>query len=65
MPPVWISRHRFASVFVSGWDAAVDDRLPAEEQGRLALALMQETSPLTRKCIAWDELLGSKKTRLH
>lgn len=32
-----------ASMFVSRWDAAVDDRLPVEEQGRLGLALMQET----------------------
>ena len=32
-----------ASVFVSRWDAAVDDHIPADEQGRLGLALMQKT----------------------
>jgi len=32
-----------ASVFVSRWDAAVDERVPAKEQGRLGLALMQKT----------------------
>lgn len=32
-----------ASVFVSRWDAAVDQRLPASEQGKLGLALMQKT----------------------
>ena len=31
-----------ASMFVSRWDAAVDERVPAEEQGKLGLALMQE-----------------------
>ena len=31
-----------ASVFVSRWDAAVDPRVPAEEQGKLGLALMQK-----------------------
>jgi len=31
-----------ASVFVSRWDAAADGQLPEAEQGRLALALMQE-----------------------
>ena len=31
-----------ASVFVSRWDAAVDADLPAEEQGKLGLAFLQE-----------------------
>jgi transaldolase len=42
-----------ASVFVSRWDAAADEHLPTEQQGKLGLALMQEIFA------TYQDILGS------
>ncbi len=42
-----------ASVFVSRWDAAADEYLPDEQQGKLGIALMQEI------LASYQDILGS------
>jgi transaldolase len=58
-----------ASVFVSRWDSAVADKLPAELKGRLGIAIAQRTYKAYRDLLASDRWLrllnvGARSQRL-
>jgi transaldolase len=58
-----------ASLFVSRWDAAVADKVPAELQGRLGIAVAQRTYKAYRDLLASDRWLrllnvGARSQRL-
>ena len=58
-----------ASVFVSRWDSAVTDKVPAELQGRLGIAMAQRTYKAYRDLLASDRWLrllnvGARSQRL-
>jgi len=58
-----------ASIFVSRWDSAVTDKVPAELQGRLGIAMAQRTYKAYRDLLASDRWLrllnaGARSQRL-
>ncbi len=58
-----------ASVFVSRWDSAVSDKVPAELKGRLGIAMAQRTYKAYRDLLASDRWLrllnvGARSQRL-
>jgi len=58
-----------ASVFVSRWDSAVSDKVPAELRGRLGIAMAQRTYKAYRDLLACDRWLrllnvGARSQRL-
>jgi transaldolase len=58
-----------ASVFVSRWDSAIADRVPADLKGRLGIAVAQRTYKAYRDLLASDRWLrllnvGARSQRL-